>query len=256
MSAIHYLRASGAALALALMLPACAQQGAAMSSQNTMSFHPASIQPETTLSISATTDVKAEPDIAYVTTGVMTEAKTAEAALAENSTRMNALFRVLKTAGIADRDIQTSNFSLSPQYDYPERRAPVLRGFQVANQVTIRVRDLGDVGKILDTVVKEGGNTFGGLSFAVEDDTPVRDEARRKVMKEALARAELYAEAAGYRVSRIVTINESGNWYDAQPKAMAAQMRMSDMESAPSPVAGGEVGYSATVNITFELTRR
>ena len=226
----------------------------ALADEHKMNPHPNSIQPETTLSISAEGSVEAEPDLAYITTGVRTEAKTAAEALSENATRMNALFDVLEEAGIAERDIQTSNFSLNPKYDYPERRAPRLVGFEVSNQVTVRVRDLDELGGILDTVVEAGGNAFGGLSFAVEDDSDLRDEARKLAMKNAVARAKLYADAADYKIARIVTISEGGS-YSPQPMKMQARMQMDMAESAPSPVAGGELSFRASVNVVFELEK-
>jgi len=219
-----------------------------------MNPHPNSIQPETTLSISAEGSVDAAPDLAYVTTGVRTEAKPGGEAMRENASRMNALFDVLEEAGIAERDIQTSNFSLNPKYDYPERRAPRLVGFEVSNQVTVRVRDLDELGGILDTVVEAGGNEFGGLSFAVDDDTELRNEARSKAMKAAIERAELYADAAGYKIARIVTISEGGS-HSPQPMKMQARMQMDTAESAPSPVAGGELSFRASVNVQFELEK-
>lgn len=244
----RHLAAAPALALILLSMPACAQEPRAVTAAS-----PNSIQPETTLSISATAEIAREPDIAFITTGVTTEAETAEAALADNARLMNALMRVLKGAGIAEKDIQTSNFSLSPRYDYPERKAPRIAGFTASNNVTVRVRDLAKLGDILDTVVREGGNTFGGLSFALDDDTAVRDEARRKAMAEALARAELYAGAAGLKVRRIVTISESGGWN--APPAPMAMSRMAVADAAPSPVSGGEVNYSATVDVVFELTK-
>jgi len=244
---IRTLLAAGTAF-LALSVPQ------ALADEQKMTAHPNSIQPETTLSISAEGSVDAEPDLAYITTGVRTEAKTAADALSENAERMNALFDVLKDADIEERDIQTSNFSLNPKYDYPERRAPRLVGFEVSNQVTVRVRDLDGLGGILDTVVEAGGNEFGGLSFAVEDDSDLRDEARKLAMENAVARAELYADAAGYEIARIVTINEGGS-YAPQPMKMQARMQMDRAESAPSPVAGGELSFRASVNVVFELEK-
>lgn len=223
------------------------------------SVHPNSIQPETTLAISASGEVMAEPDIAFVSLGVQSEAPTAEAAMADNRAAMNGVFEALRAAGLSDRDIQTSNFSLQPVYDYVEREdgrgsRQVLRGYRVSNQVTAKVTDLANLGATLDAVVTSGGNTFNGVSFALEDDSAVRNEARRKAMQTAIARAELYADAAGYRVSRIVTINEHESRQGPQPMMEMAQARTMAMD-APTPVAGGEVGYTVNVNVTFELVK-
>ncbi|MEM9055382.1 MAG: SIMPL domain-containing protein [Pseudomonadota bacterium] len=217
------------------------------------STHPNSIQPETTLNISAEGQVMREPDIAFLSAGVTSEADTAEQAMADNRAAMNGVFDVLARAGIDRRDMQTSNFSLSPRYDYSNRdgQPPRLVGYAASNQLAVRVRDLDDLGETMDALVEAGGNTFNGLRFALDDDRAAKDEARRIAMNAAIARAELYAAASGYEVARIVTMSESGG-YQPQPMMMA-RSKMAMDES--TPVASGEVGYSMTVNVTFELRK-
>ena len=113
------------------------------------------------------------------------------------------------------------------------------------------MRDLDNLGETMDALVSAGGNTFSGLHFALEDDRAAKNAARDIAMKEAIARAELYAAASGYEVARVVTISESGG-YSPQPMAMMAEARSMDRST---PVASGEVGYSVTVNVTFELRK-
>lgn len=216
--------------------------------------HPNSIQPETTLSISAEGSVKREPDIAFLNAGVQTQGETAQAAMSANSAAMNGVFDALAAADVDRSDMQTSNFSLQPQYDYSNRQSgqpPKLTGYQASNQLTVRVRDLDNLGETMDALVSAGGNTFSGLNFALEDDRAAKNAARDIAMKEAIARAELYAAASGYEVARVVTISESGG-YNPQPMAMMAEARSADRST---PIASGEVGYSVSVNVTFELRK-
>lgn len=215
--------------------------------------HPNSIQPETTLSISASGSVNREPDIAFLNTGVQTQGKTAQEAMTANSAAMNGVFEALAAADIDRRDMQTSNFSLQPQYDYSNREngQPRLTGYQASNQLSVKVRDLDNLGETMDALVSAGGNTFSGLNFALEDDRAAKNAARDLAMKEAIARAELYAAASGYEVARVVTISESGGMRP-QPMAMMAEARSLDRST---PIASGEVGYSITVNVTFELRK-
>lgn len=216
--------------------------------------HPNSIQPETTLSISAEGSVNREPDIAFLNAGVQTQGETAQAAMSANSAAMNGVFDALAAADVDRSDMQTSNFSLQPQYDYSNRQSgepPRLTGYQASNQLTVRVRDLDNLGETMDALVSAGGNTFSGLNFALEDDRAAKNAARDIAMKEAIARAELYAAASGYEVARVVTINESGG-FSPQPMAMMAEARNMDRST---PIASGEVGYSVTVNVTFELRK-
>jgi len=215
--------------------------------------HPNSIQPETTLSISASGSVNREPDIAFLNAGVQTQGQTAQAAMSANSTAMNGVFDALAAADIDRRDMQTSNFSLQPQYDYSNREngQPRLTGYQASNQLTVKVRDLDNLGETMDALVSAGGNTFSGLNFALEDDRAAKNAARDIAMKEAIARAELYAAASGYEVARVVTIAESGGMRP-QPMQMMAEARSVDRAT---PIATGEVGYSITVNVLFELRK-
>ena len=216
--------------------------------------HPNSIQPETTLSISAEGSVDRAPDIAFLNAGVQTQGETAQAAMSANAAAMNGVFDALAEANVARKDMQTSNFSLHPQYDHSNRSSgepPRLTGYQASNQLTVRVTELDSLGETMDALVAAGGNTFNGLRFALKDDREAMNAARGIAMKEAISRAELYAAASGYEVARVVTISESGG-YRPQPMAMMAEARSMDRST---PIAAGEVGYSVTVNVTFELRK-
>lgn len=254
------------ALLAALAAPvACAQMPARavpqLQEETRPMSHPNSIQPETTLSLNVSGEVRREPDIAWISMGVQAEAATAEAAMAEARQRMNGVFDALDAAGIERRHIQTSNFSLQPRYEYHEsetedgtrRGERVLVGYTVSNQVSAKVTDLTALGGTLDALVSAGGNTFSGIRFGLEDDSEARNEARRQAMREAVSRAELYAEAAGYRVGRIVTVNEYEHQNGPQPVMRTLAESAGDMAS--TPISGGEVGYSVQLNVTFELVR-
>jgi uncharacterized protein len=257
-TAIHALRSGTAGMALALVLASAATALPAQAQEAAMTAHPNSIQPETTLSLTASGEVMREPDIAFISSGVTTEAATAGEAMETNRARMNGVMEALKKAGIAERNIQTSNFSLQPRYEYEKKdnrnNKRILVGYQVSNQVTAKVTELDRLGATLDGLVEAGGNTFSGLRFALEDDSEARNEARRLAVLEAMSRAEIYAETAGYEIARIVTINEYESQGGPRPQAMMA--RSADLaESAPTPISGGEVGYSVQVNVTFELVK-
>jgi hypothetical protein len=256
---------ASSALALAGALPACAQMPSPSASSGTqqMTIHPNSIQPETTLDITANAKVKRAPDTAHITAGVQEEADTAVAAMQAQADAMTSMMQALKAAGIADKDMQTSNISLNPVYDYVEetdtsgRRSgkQVLRGYSASNQLTVKVTDLDTLGETLDSLVAAGGNRFSGLSFSLDDPSGAQDEARQKAVADAMARAELYADAVGMKVARIVGISESGG-FEQTPMPMgrmAAMAESADMSS--TPISGGEITYSAQVSIRFELTK-
>jgi hypothetical protein len=187
-----------------------------------------------------------------INVGVQVEAKTAAEAMAQQAANMNGVFAAVKAAGIADRDMQTGNMSLNPVYEYPNNARPRLTGYQASNSITVKVRKLDTLGKTLDAVVKGGGNTINGISFSVDQPDKFQDEARVEAIKDAAAKAELYAKAVGYKVKRIVTISEQ-EFYPQPP--MPVTMRMQDMAAEATPIAAGEVSLVQTVNVVFELTK-
>jgi uncharacterized protein len=212
-----------------------------------------SIQPETTIVLNGKGSVDRAPDIAMITVGVSVEAETASTAMSQQTAKMNGVFNAVKAAGIADRDMQTSNLSLNPVYDYPNNQRPRLTGYNASNQITIRVRDLKNLGKTLDAVVKGGGNTINGVSFSIDKPESYQNEARVAAIKDAVAKAELYASAVGYKVKRIVTVSEID--YMPRPVPMMARMQVNQDAAESTPVAAGEVSLEQQVSVTFELAR-
>ncbi|MDZ4762824.1 MAG: SIMPL domain-containing protein [Alphaproteobacteria bacterium] len=244
--------AAGLAASLAA---ACASAPAALAQMPPQGMNPpmSSIQPETTITLTGRGTVDHAPDIAMISLGVQVEAETASAAMTQQAEKMNGVLAAVKASGVADRDMQTSNLSLNPVYDYPNNQRPRLRAYAASNQLTIKVRDLANLGRTLDAVVKAGGNTINGVSFGIDKPEAFQNEARVSAIKDAATRAELYAQAVGYRVKRIVTVTE--NEYYAPPMPMMMNQRMEMDAANATPVAAGEVSLTATVSVMFELTR-
>ncbi|PLK24288.1 SIMPL domain-containing protein [Novosphingobium sp. TH158] len=221
---------------------------------------PAIAPGNTLLTLTAQGRVARAPDIAVFTAGVMSQARTAAEALADNSAKMNRVIAALRTAGIAERDIQTSDLSLSPVYGQQrplpdgrmEPEQPQVVGYRASNTVSVRQRNLKQFGRVLDTLVAAGANQIDGPRFEIDKADAVADEARTLAVRKARARADLYAAAAGMKVVRIVSISESGG-YVPQPMMVNARMAAEDFAGAPTPVASGEVSMSVSVNVAFEL---
>ncbi len=213
-------------------------------------------EPAPRLRLQVTGTVSAVPDVAVVTAGVLSEKPTAAEALSDNNGAMNALVGELKAAGVAERDIRTANFSIEPVYVYPqpregeEQQPPRITGYRVSNLVQVRIRDLSAAGGLLDKVVRLGANAIQGIGFEVDDDAALRDDARRQAMAEAKRRAELYAEAGGFSIGRIVDLGESV----AGPRPMmAARMEMAKAAMDSVPVAAGEQDVEVILDVAFEL---
>lgn len=207
----------------------------------------------TLLSISAQADSSRSPDIAMLSTGVVTQAADANAAMRGNAEQMAGLMTAIRAAGIADRDVQTSGINLNPQYRYAENRPPVITGYQASNTVNLKVRDIGKLGQVLDALVASGANQINGPTFEIEDAEGVRDLARAAALKKAQARAEIYAASLGMRVRRIVSISEGGG-FQAPPRPMIA-MRAMEQDSFAAPVSPGESTLTANLDVVFELGR-
>ncbi len=245
MSALRPLTALAAVLALsAAAAPAVAQ--APVTSTG--------VQVPTTFSLSAYGETRLPPDQATINLGVQTEAATAGEALRANATKMTAVIASLKRGGLTDRDIQTSNLSINPQYVYVENQPPRLTGYQVSNQVVITVRDLKSLGPAIDASVNAGANNAGGISLGLSDPSKAEDAARLDAVKTLNAKAELYARATGYRIVRLVTLSEGGGYTPPSPMPiMAMAVKREAFDS--TPVAGGELRVRIDVNAVYEVAR-
>lgn len=197
--------------------------------------------------MTGTASVSATPDLAMVSAGVMTKADSARDALAENTKRMRQVFEALKALDIEEKDITTSSFNISPNWEHGPSGSQQ-RGYQVTNQVTIRLRDVTFVGAALDTLVRAGANQAGGVQFLVEDQDTLLNSARTEAVGKAKARAELYAQAAGVSLGPIVEIVEGGG--GGAPGPMFARGAAA-LEAAP--IAAGEQDLSVSVTITWAL---
>ena len=194
--------------------------------------------------------VTAAPDMASLSLGVTTQAATAAEALAQNSAAMQAVMDRLASAGIDPRDLQTSNLALNPNWVQDEgMQTPEIRGYTAGNMLTARVRDLAILGSVLDAAVQDGANTLNGLSFGQSDPKPAQIEALKLAVEDAKSKATAMLGAAGASLGKIVSISENGGYVSDMPMAKAM------MESAPVPVAGGEIGMTAQVSVVFEIVQ-
>ncbi len=214
-------------------------------------------QARRTLSLSGHGEVAAKPDIAIVRLGVEKQAREARQALHMASEAMTAVFAVLRERwNVAEKDMMTSGFSVTPQYVHPKKayerkQGPKLVGYRVSNMLTVRVRDLKALGGILDDLVRSGSNRISGISFTIDDPQPLRDEARRRAVRDALRKARLYAEEAGFDLGPVLNMSERGG---SMPRpVMLDGIRAMAAKAIPVPVAPGERTISADVSITWEI---
>jgi uncharacterized protein YggE len=207
----------------------------------------------TTLNLSAYGETRAAPDMATISLGVTTDAPQAAAAMAANARQMSQVIAALKRGGVAERDIQTSQISLDPQYAYDQNQPPRLTGYRAADQLSVTVRDLARLGAAVDAVVGAGANQVGSISFGLSNPTAAEDAARELAVKALAAKADLYARATGYRVVRLVNLGEGGASIPPPPMPMVAMSAR--FEKAATPVSPGELRVRVDVNAVYELAR-
>ncbi len=213
---------------------------------------------ERLLTVAGEGTVQAEPDMALITLGVVSEAASAGDALAANSKSMNGIVAALKDGGMESRDLQTSGFSVDPVYSQPPRNydgtepfRPEIVGYRVSNNLTLRIRALDRVGPLLDQVVTLGANSISGPTFTVEDPTPFEDQARQAAMRDAIRKSALYAETASVTLGPIFRIDD-GYVTPPQPLAPGRMMRL-EAAASPPPIESGQLSFEAHVSVSWML---
>ena len=205
--------------------------------------------------------VVTEPNITNLSLGVEASASTVTLARNEAATAMTAIVAFLTSNGVAERDIRTQSFNISPQYTFRERledgfrtNERVLTGYQVTNTVSVKVRELDQTGAILDGVVKAGGDLIriNGISFTVDDPSPLKVQARELAVQEAMKKAQELATLAGVGLGQLIFISETSstpifNQVDARGDfALAASF-------AATPISAGETQIQVSVQAVFAI---
>lgn len=236
---ISTIRSAAAGLALAMLAMAPAAMAQAVQ------------QEPGRLHISVQGTGSAVPDIARLSAGVVAEADSASAAMADQRTRMNGVIAAVRDAGVAERDIRTSGINLSPIYSRDVKRNDSrISGYRATNRVTVTVRDLKKVGGALDALVAAGANDIGQVSFGFSDSDDLMDKAREDAVKTLTARRDFYARVGGLKIGRLLSLSESGGPRPPQPMAMAMR---AEAANAPTPVAPGESEVSVGLSAVYEI---
>ncbi|HEY8447303.1 MAG TPA: SIMPL domain-containing protein [Thermomicrobiales bacterium] len=203
-----------------------------------------------TVQVSGSGSVVVEPDAATIVLGVTVLEPTLTAAQESATSQMTAILEALREAGIADRDIQTASYNVNILQDYDDQGNPTtIRGFQIVNLVNVTVRDLDQLGSILDTVVDRGANTIHGINFIVTDPSTAATQARTLAVNDAMEKAQQLASAAGMTVGRVLSISES---YSPPPTPLGLG-EMARAADAAVPIQPGTQTISVDVQMTFEL---
>ncbi len=219
-------------------------------------MHPSS--GPTQLSVTGEGKVAAKPDIALLSATVATERSTVSAAQTENTVASDRVMRFLRDTGVEERDVKTTNYSIYPQYYYPENRRPEITGYQVRNSFEIKVRDLAKIDDILGGIVTAGANEVGNVSFIIEDPDKLKAEARKLAIAMAKEKAKTLAGDLRVRLKRIAGFAESdGSFPPPVPYYMkeTALGRGGGGDFGPE-LSGGEQEIRVSVTITYDFSSR
>ncbi|MFW2587668.1 SIMPL domain-containing protein [Sagittula sp. SSi028] len=207
------------------------------------------------MTVTGESRVTAVPDMATVSLGAEGRGESAQAAMDATSAAVEAIIAELSDLGLEDADIQTRDLSVTEETKWNrERDEQIFVGYFARNMIDIRVRDMDKLGDILGAVLGKGATRLGGISFSLQDDAPLRAEARTAAVRDAMDKAKLFAEAAEVRVGRVVSIRDSGT---AQPEGpvrkMAEPMMLEAADARSVPVAVGETAVRSEVTMVFEI---
>jgi uncharacterized protein YggE len=207
-------------------------------------------EPSPSITVVGSGRAAAPPDTAEVAAGVVTQAATAGQALTQNSAAMDRVLKALTGLGIAERDVRTSGVNVMPQRADPQpgrRPAPAIVGYEVTNEVRVKVRNIALLGRLLDVLVVQGANSLGGIAFSVADPAPLLTEARTRAIADARRKADVYATAAGVKVGRVIFIRDAT---PEMPRFASARVALS---GGGVPVAPGEQELEVSVSVTYGL---
>lgn len=195
--------------------------------------------------------IRVSPDYAQIRSGVTTTAKTVKEASDTNTKLMIAITTALLDSGIAQKDIQTSRFTIQPVYTPQTPPAePKFSGYHVSNQVNVTIHQLSKLGEILDRLVTAGATEVGNIEFLVSDPSKALDQAREVAVADARRKAELYARASGFGLGRVAWLTESS---DFEPPVPLNGLRASTVKAAPVPIERGENTLQARITVGFDI---
>lgn len=194
------------------------------------------------------------PDVVVLQLGVEAQALTVSAAQAQARESMAGVLAVLKDKGIAERDIQTTRFSIQPVYEWIElKKKQELTGYRVTNQVRAKIRQVDAAGEVIDAAAGAGGDVvrIEGISFSIDDPSPLQDQARELAVKEAVAKAQQIAAAAGIELGQVIYVNETT---PSMPTAVPfARMEAAVAAPPPTQILPGEMEVTVQVQLVYSI---
>lgn len=204
-----------------------------------------------TLSVTGSSQVSIRPDVAYVSIGVRTEAADISQAVSSNASQAERVMRALREAGVSAEDMQTTNFSVYSYDDYDFEGNPTGITFNVENTVYVTVRNLTEMGDVLDSAISAGANNIWGIQFDVEDKSAAVAEARSLALEDAKAQAAALADEADVSLGDITSLSFSTGGFSPYPQyGLGGGAAVA--ESA-TPIVPGQISVNISVHLSYEI---
>jgi len=213
-----------------------------------------SLQNQNQITVSGEGKVYAKPDIALVSLGVTSQRATVADVTKSNTDKMNAVIQAVKDLGIDEKDIQTTNYNLTPNYNWTEKTGSIFQGYTLDQNVQVKIRDFTKIGDVLSQATTKGANLVGSLQFTIDNPEQLKEQARAKAIAQAKANAQNLASESGIGLGRIINVFESSNPYPVIYNTKAMGMGGAAPESAPIPtVQPGQQEIDVTINLTYQV---
>jgi len=208
-------------------------------------------------SVTGSGTVYAKADIANITVGLRTDVKkTAAEATKDSTEKMNAIITSIKDLGIEEKDVKTTDYSLNPVYNWIDGKGQVLQGYQVSQNVSVKVRDLDKIGEVIAKTTEQGANQIGNVSFTIDDEYELKNEAREMAIEKAKEKAEMMAEQAGMKLGAVKSVYESADVAYPVPMYANAKLEMASDQAvglgAPS-IQTGQNEIRVEVTLVYEI---
>lgn len=204
------------------------------------------------ITVSGEGKVYAKPDIAVVNLGVTTQKATVADAIKSNTEKMNAVIAAVKNLKIDEKDIQTTNYNLSPHYNYTDKSGSIFDGYTLSQNIQVKIRDFTKIGDVLAEATTAGANLVGDLQFAIDNPEQFRDMARAKAIEQAKDNAKNLAKESGVKLGKLINVYENSNPYYYSPQALGKGMADSSAPVAPI-IQPGQQEIDVTINLTYQV---
>jgi uncharacterized protein YggE len=209
------------------------------------------LQNQNQITVSGIGKIYVKPDVAVLILGVENRGAKISDIVKDNTEKMNKIISDVKNFGVEEKDIQTTQYTIAPEYNWTEARGRIFVGYVLTQQITLKIRDFEKIGSILDKATADGANSVGDLQFTIDDSEQIKQEARAKAIAQAKANAENLAKESGVKLGKIINVYE--NYYPIYSNK-AVGIGGGVVESVPAPVIEpGQQEINVTINLTYQV---